>query len=203
VRIGIAGAGKLGTTLARRAVAAGHDVLVAGRPGAPHTALVVEVMVPGATAADLATWGEVDLAVLAVPFSTALTIDLPLPAGTIVIDPANHWEPVDGDLPDLGPLTTSEAIGRRHPTLRWVKSLNQLGYHDLEGETGVTRPAMGIATDHDDAAAVVAAFVESLGLTPVIVGPLRAGSLLEPGGQVFGSPMTGEEFVRHTGALAS
>jgi predicted dinucleotide-binding enzyme len=192
MRVGIIGAGKLGTALGRRAIASGHEVTLAGRPGASQTQLVVEIMVPGARAVEIANWGPVDLAVLAVPFSVALDIDLPLPAHTVLIDPTNHWEPVDGPLPDLHGLTTSEATARRHPQLRWVKSLNQLGYHELEDDALLpdVQPVMGLATDFPEAAAIAAEFIRSLGMAPVWVGSLASGRLLEPGGPVFGHPVS-------------
>ena len=102
MNVGIVGAGKLGSALARRSLNAGHEVLVATRPGSVQSTLVVEVMAPGAVAAPVHRWGWVDLAVLAVPFHIALTIDLPLPERTVVIDPTNHWEPVDGPLAEFG-----------------------------------------------------------------------------------------------------
>ncbi|PUB27660.1 hypothetical protein C8K30_104107 [Promicromonospora sp. AC04] len=195
MKIGIIGAGKLGTTLARRAVNAGHDVVIAGRPGAAQTALVVEVMIPGATALPVTDWEDLDVAILAVPFSIALTIPMPLQPGTVVIDPTNHWAPVDGDLSDVAHRSTSEALAARHPQLQWVKSLNQLGYHDLEDETiGIAeRPAMGIASDSAEAAHTASVLIASLGLDPVVIGPLSTGTLLEPGGPAFGTTLSNAE----------
>jgi predicted dinucleotide-binding enzyme len=68
LRLGIVGAGKLGTTLARAAAAAGYDVVMSAS-GPPDTiALTVDVLAPGARAA---TTEEVvshaDIIVLAVP----------------------------------------------------------------------------------------------------------------------------------------
>lgn len=185
MRVGIVGAGKLGSALARRSLAVGHDVLIATRPGAVQSALVVEVMAPGAAAVPVREWGPVEVAVLTVPFHVALNIDLPLPEGTVMIDPTNRWEPVDGPLPDLGRLSTSEAIAARHLGLRWVKTLNQLGYHDLDDATDLAGVPMHYATDHDPAADTVADYLESLGLDPVYLGPLAAGIDLEPGSTLF------------------
>lgn len=185
MKVGVIGAGKLGTAVARRAVSAGHHVFVAGRPGAVGTDLVIEVMAPGATALPLAQWPAVDEAILCVPFSIALGIDLPLPSGTIVIDPTNHWEPVDGPLPDLNGLTTSEALAAQHADLIWVKSLNQIGYHDLEDIPSEPQ-AIALASDSEEAAQTVSDFLATIGLAPTIVGRLSDGVQLEPGGVRFG-----------------
>ena len=185
MRVGIVGAGKLGTALARRSLTAGHEVLLATRPGARDPDLVVEVMAPGAVASPVHEWGAVDLAILAVPFHIALAIDLPLPQGTVVVDPTNPWESVDGPLPDTGRLSTSELTAARHPGMRWVKSLNQLGYHDLDDLTDLAGLPMRYATDDETAADTVAHYLESLGLRPISAGPLAAGASFEPGSDLF------------------
>lgn len=201
MRVGIIGAGKLGTVLARLAVTAGHEVLVAGRPGSHTTPLVLEVMALGAQARPVEDWPAVDVAVLAVPLPTALRMDLPLPAGTVAIDATNHWPTADGDLPELDGRSSSELVAERHPSLRWAKSLNHLGYHDLDPATrDVHGTAIAIASDDEHAADTTARYLRTLGLHPVRIGPLPAGRALESTGPVFGAPMSAED-LRHALAL--
>src|SRR5262249_60628828 len=67
-RLGIVGAGKLGTTLARAALAAGYDVAISASGGTEDIALTVDVLAPGAR---VATTEEgvpgAQIAVLALP----------------------------------------------------------------------------------------------------------------------------------------
>jgi hypothetical protein len=102
LRLGIVGAGKLGTTLAGAAIAAGFDVAISGSGSAADIALTVEVLAAGARAA---TTDEVvrhaDIIVLAVPTHRFRELPRDLFAGKILIDAMNYWEPVDGDDPEL------------------------------------------------------------------------------------------------------
>ena len=189
LRLGIVGAGKLGTTLARAAIAAGYDVAISGSGPADDIALTVDVLAPGAHAT---TTDEVvrhaDIIVLAVPTHRFRELPRDLFAGKILIDAMNYWQPVDGDDPELAaaPDGTSMIVQEHFPSARVVKSLNQLGYHQLEENRrrkgAPDRIAIGAAGDDRLAVRKVMRLLDRLGFDPVDAGPLKNGLALEPDG---------------------
>ena len=132
LRLGIVGAGKFGTTLARAAIAAGYDVAISGSGPTDEIALTVEVLAPGARAATTAeVVHHADMIVLAVPTHRFRELPHDLFAGKILIDAMNYWAAADGDDPELTTEAhgTSSVVQERFRSARVVKSLNQLGYH--------------------------------------------------------------------------
>jgi predicted dinucleotide-binding enzyme len=195
MKIGILGAGKAGTSIARSALAAGDEVAIAASGDAERIRLIVDVLVPGAvaTAAAEAVRGA-DLVVLAVPMHKFRSVEPALLDGKVVVDVMNYWEPIDGRIPELenAPEGTSALVQRAFPRARIVKSLNHLGYHELEEDArpagAPDRRAVAAASDDPEALADVLAFVDRIGFDPVDAGPLARGIALEPGAPLFGAP---------------
>ena len=200
LRLGIVGAGKFGTTVARAAIAAGFNVAISGSGPADDIALTVDVLALGARATTTAeVVRHADIIVLAVPTHRFRELPRDLFAGKILIDATNYWQPVDGEDPELttAPDGTSTVVQEHFPSARVVKSLNQLGYHQLEEKRRPKRApdriAMGAAGDDRFALKKVMRLLDRLGFDPVDAGPLKNGSALEPDGSPIATTYSADE----------
>ena len=98
--VGVFGAGRSGTAIARRALEAGYTVKIAASGPDDQTAMITNIVTPGVIATDvgdLAT--DADIVELAVPLRRFTDLPLVLLADRIIIDVMNYWPPVDGLLP--------------------------------------------------------------------------------------------------------
>ena len=202
--IAVLGAGHVGPAIARLALDAGHSVAIAtsGNPG--DLALVTRVLIPGAEprwAADAIAGA--DIVVLAMPLHRFLRMDPNDLSEKLVIDAMNYWPPSDGRLPppfDGESIGTSEVVADRLLDATVVKTLNHVGYYELETYArpsgSMDRRALGVAGDDPDAVRTVSAFVDRIGYDAVPVGPLSGGRVLQPGGPVFGAVLRREDFER-------
>ena len=202
--IAVLGAGHVGPAIARLALDAGHSVVIAasGNPG--DLALVTQLLIPGAEplwAVDAIA--RADIVVLAMPLHRFLRMDPNALSEKLVIDAMNYWPPTDGRLPPpFGEesIGTSEVVAERLHDAAVVKTLNHVGYHDLETYArpsgSVDRRALGVAGDDPDAVRRVSTFVDRIGYDAIPVGPLSAGRILQPGGPVFGVVLRRDDFER-------
>ena len=200
-RIAVLGAGHVGPVIARVAMEAGYQVSIAASGDPAKIELIAQVLAPGAEprwAADAV--GEADIVVMAIPLHKFAALDSSLVAGKLVVDAMNYWPPIDGaaEMFEDRQYGSSEIVARRLARSTIVKTLNHIGYHDLEDERrpagSPERRALGVASDDPRAVAVVAELIERIGYDTVRLSSLSAGRLLEPGGAVFGMPLRRTEF---------
>jgi predicted dinucleotide-binding enzyme len=198
--IGILGAGKVGTVLARLAVAAGHPVVISGSGSPSAISLIVDVLAPGATAATSASVIEQsDVVILAFPLGKLHSIPPDALAGKLVLDAMNYWRDIDGDRADLQDYTTTTSAIVQHyfASARIVKAFNHMGYHDLDEsarpKSAPDRAAIAIAGDDPAGLRRAAAVIDELGFDPVEAGGLAEGVRLEPGSEIFGARLSASE----------
>jgi predicted dinucleotide-binding enzyme len=204
--LGIVGAGKLALALARAAFAAGYQVMISGSGPADRIALQAEVLAPGArtgTTADVAAFA--DTVVLALPMHRFRELPPDLFADKVLIDAMNYWPETDGDDPELAAAAdgTSSVVRRHFPAAHVVKTLNQLGYHEIEDYTRtnrVDRIAIGIAGDDPIAVRTATQLIDRLGFDPVNAGPLVNGRMLEPDGSPYATTYTATELTHRLAA---
>ena len=214
--VGILGAGRAGTALAR-AIAriprlspgtAAPRVMVAGtrRPAAVQRHLTIYAPKAVAVSAeDLAA--EAELVVVAVPREALDDVDplaLAGPATRAVVDLTNTWgdEPVPAWLDDDGApgsvriVARWAAAGLRVPV---VRAFSEISHHDLEDAGRAAGPwrALAVGTEPTDAAAdpaavaaardTVVALVTAMGFDAVPYTGLDRAGVLEPGAAGFGT----------------
>ena len=190
--LGIIGAGRLGTLLARLAAASGMRVLVS-RSGDPAP-IAQRIRAVGATAVSTPELIDTaDAVILALPLGEYRTLPVDALRGMLVIDAMNYWWASDGIRDEFSdPRTsTSELVQQHLAGSRVVKALSHMGYQDLEDEArergAGERKAIAVAGDDEADVAIVSELVDALGFDPVYAGPLSAGIMLEPGAEAFGA----------------
>ncbi|WP_236683568.1 NADPH-dependent F420 reductase [Demequina aurantiaca] len=189
--LGIIGAGRVGAAVARLALTAGYEVVIAGSGSPERIATFVGYEAPGARPVMASDAAAADLVVLAIPLGKFRSLPVNALRGALVIDAMNYWWEYDGAIPELNdPLTsTSETLQVFLSEARVVKTLNHMSVYALEHEARAAgdpeRKALAVAGDDDDAVARVVQFVERIGFDAVVAGPLAQGMKLEPHTALF------------------
>jgi predicted dinucleotide-binding enzyme len=207
MRIGIVGAGMIGSTLGRLWAAAGHEVMLSSR----HPDSLGPVLAPmgprarGGTPEEAGAFGEAVL--LAVPFGTLTDLGPRLAASLaskVVLDAGNPFPHRDG-------AAAAEAIrdargsGRwtaeRIPGARVVKAFNTVYFRTLASEAHRAGDRLGVPLAGDDPAAieVAARLVRDAGFDPVAVGPLDRARDFDPDSAIWNKGMSGRTLRHHFG----
>lgn len=181
MRIAVIGVGAVGSGVARAAVGAGHDVVVAARHLERAARVAGELGASAAASAAEAVEGT-DMVVLAVPSTAVAGVCDQIrrqAAGKIVVDPTNPLEP---DLSGVleATLSVAEEIAVLLPGTYVVKAFNTVLGTRLTDPVVDGVPLDGFYAGDDPAAkAAVADLVAAMGFRPLDAGLLRAARSLE------------------------
>jgi predicted dinucleotide-binding enzyme len=191
MKIGILGAGTIGTTLARKLAAAGHDVKVANSRG-PETikAEVLETGARAATAKDAVS--DIDVAILSMPhtgFEKVRHLVATLPEQTVVIDTSNYFPQRDGVNPALETGQVESEWIQAFFGRPVVKAWNAIGTVPF-AENGTPkghpdRVAVPIAGDRIRDREVAMALMNDTGFDGYDAGPLAESWRQQPGSPVY------------------
>ncbi|MBT1683809.1 NADPH-dependent F420 reductase [Curtobacterium flaccumfaciens] len=191
LRIGIIGAGSIGSTLARRLARHGHDVAIANSRG-PET-ITEAALRTGAravTAAEVAT--GVDVLIVSVPMNRNKDIAeyvRSAPEAAVVIDTSNYYPMRDGSvrafeegIPES--VWLSEQFGR--PVAKAWNAITSQSFDAKATAPGdPARVAIPVAADRDPDRALAMQLVEETGFDAVDAGVLAESWRQQPGSPVY------------------
>ena len=200
MKIGIIGAGQIGTTLTRRFTALGHKVFVANSRG-PQTLSdlaaetgAIAVSVPEAVRG-------VDLVVVTIPEKNIPSLPAGLlsdtPDRVVVVDTGNYYpRQRDGRIDEIeAGLTESQWVAQQlgRPVIKafnniYARHLLELGRP--KGSPG--RIALPVAGDDKAAKAIVLKLVDELGFDGVDAGGLDQSWRQQPGTPAYGTDLDAE-----------
>jgi 8-hydroxy-5-deazaflavin:NADPH oxidoreductase len=207
IKIGIIGAGNIGSTLGTFWAKAGHQVLFSSR-NPDNLKELVEKVGPQARAGsvkDAIAFGDVIL--IAVPYGSMPQIakdyakDL---AGKIVMDTGNAVLGRDGEIAKearekgVG-LTTARLL----PGARVVRAFNTMGVNRLR--ENANRPegriAIPMAGDDQEALKVASMLVRDAGFDPAVLGGLNRSRIFEQGNPLYGQIISAQEMIERAKAI--
>lgn len=204
MRIGMIGAGHIGSTLAWHFVRVGHDVAVSNSRG-PETleALAGELgdHAQAMTAVDAARFGEI--AVVSVPFGKYRSVPVDGFGGKAVIDTNNYYPGRDGRFADLDEdrTTSAEMLAAHLSAAHVVKAFNAIYWEHLRDGARPTgapdRIAIPISGDDEKAKLLVAGLITEIGFDPVDLGSLAVGGRKhQPGNPMYTADLSADEIRR-------
>jgi 8-hydroxy-5-deazaflavin:NADPH oxidoreductase len=205
MKIGIIGAGKIGGTLAKLWVNAGHEVLISSRhpdelkPLAQSLGSKAHVGTPR----EAAMFGDVVL--ISIPYGALPQVGKDLAsvlAGKVVLDTGNPYPERDGDMAvEARRKGTGVASAEYLPGVRLVRAFNAINYKSLQSEAHRAGElvAIPLAGDDSHALAVASQLVKDAGFEPVLVGPLSSARLFDFGTPVYVQLLTAKELRQRLG----
>ncbi|WP_219094910.1 NADPH-dependent F420 reductase [Pseudomonas sp. UMAB-40] len=188
IKIGIIGAGAIGSAFARALSRKGIEIVIANSRGPETLASLVDELGPTARAGTREEAAAQAIVLVAVNWSKLPTALAGLPNfdGRIVIDANNSIEAPSFKAVDLQGRMSSEVFAEWVPGARVVKAFNHLAARLLESDPAAEggQRVLFVSGDDAEAKAQVIGLTERLGFFGIDLGELSVGARLAqfPGG---------------------
>jgi 8-hydroxy-5-deazaflavin:NADPH oxidoreductase len=208
MKIGIIGAGEIGSALARHWGAAGHELMISSRHPDELRALAREIGhdVKVGTPREAAAFGDVIM--LAVPYGATPQVGRDLASeleGKIVLDAGNPYPSRDGEMAVRDRQRgTGVASAEYLPGARLVRAFNAINSGPLlrDGFRRPERLGIPLAANDPEAMQIAAQLVSDAGFDPVQVGDLSRAREFDYGTPVYVRGMTARELRKALGLAA-
>jgi predicted dinucleotide-binding enzyme len=193
--IGFIGSGNIGSTVARLAVDAGHDVVLSNSRGPETLQDLAAELGPHASAGTVEEAARSgDVVVLTIPLKNVGDVPAEALTGKVVIDTSNYYPQRDGQIAalDVRTTTTSELVQSLIPDCTVVKAFNNVNYRHLASlhrpSGSPERTALPLAGDDPGAKQQVADLLDSLGYDAYDTGSLADSWRFDVGTPAYGTP---------------
>lgn len=191
--LGIIGSGNIGSAVARLAVAADMNVVIANSRGPESLQDLVAELGPLAKAGTVEEAVNAgDAVVLSIPLMAVKNLPEGLLAGKLVLDTSNYYPSRDGRIQELddSTVTTSEMVRDQLGADQYVKVFNNITAAHIPAlarpEGAADRSALPIAGDDAAAKSEAAAIIGQLGFDTVDAGTLAESWRFEPDTPAYG-----------------
>ena len=199
-RVGIIGAGRIGSALAQGLVDRGYEVVISNSRGPETLSDLVDALGPRATAGtpeQAAESGE--WVIVTIPLKAIDTVPVGPLAGKIVLDTNNYYWERDGHVDELDEkrATTSQLLQRHLPDSRVAKAFNHIEAAQIltNGKPAGTpgRRALATASDSPEAAQFVTDLYDAFGYDTVTIGSLAESWRVERDTPAYGVHQDADE----------
>ncbi len=218
--IGILGAGQAGSTIARAAIAAGNEIVLANSKNPDRLRGLISSLGRGARPAWAAeAAAAADFAVMAFPYRPDDELPVEELAGKTVLDTNNYMIWRDGNYPeiDAGLKTVHELRQEQLPASKVAKAFSHIQHHarspirvpsdNLPGLFRLARPAgapdrksLSVSSDYPEAVELVTRLYDDLGFDTVDNSPLSESWRTAPGSMAWNRSVDGQsrdELIRN------
>jgi predicted dinucleotide-binding enzyme len=211
MKIGIIGAGEMGSCLASMFIKLGHTVSIANSRGpASLQRLAAQLDAEAVTVEEAIT----DKSVIVISIHQKFVQDLPqdlfrnLPKEVVIIDTGNYFPSLRGgaipalDESGIDSLWVQEQVG--FPVVKVFNSILATSLHDkgrARGKKG--RVALPISGDYSPSKGVVCKLVDELGFDPFDVGTIAQSWKQQPGSSIYCRDIDLEETKRRIDAMGT